>query len=144
MEVSVCLFVCLVLGNCSGVLGFRRATHPAPVDPKHATSTTMLRLAARTRATLLCRSWTRTSSEASGIEQVEGDGKEIAPGLERLARESTMENLQSLGRKTEDAFEDEEDEYEVPNPQTGELFGPKGPEPTRYGDWERGGRCSDF
>ena len=25
-----------------------------------------------------------------------------------------------------------------------ELDGPKGPEPTRYGDWERAGRCSDF
>ncbi len=22
--------------------------------------------------------------------------------------------------------------------------GPTGPEPTRYGDWERGGRCIDF
>jgi len=84
------------------------------------------------------------SSEASVEGHAEGDGKEIAPGLERLAREATMENVQSLGRETKDAFEDEEDEYEVPNPQTGELFGPKGPEPTRYGDWERGGRCSDF
>ena len=26
-------------------------------------------------------------------------------------------------------------------PETG---GPKGPEPTRYGDWEKGGRCIDF
>ena len=25
-----------------------------------------------------------------------------------------------------------------------ELGGPKGPEPTRYGDWEKGGRCTDF
>jgi hypothetical protein len=25
-----------------------------------------------------------------------------------------------------------------------EHGGPKGPEPTRYGDWERNGRCSDF
>lgn len=25
-----------------------------------------------------------------------------------------------------------------------EFGGPKGPEPTRYGDWERKGRCSDF
>ena len=25
-----------------------------------------------------------------------------------------------------------------------ELDGPKGPEPTRYGDWERKGRCIDF
>ncbi len=25
-----------------------------------------------------------------------------------------------------------------------EFGGPRGPEPTRYGDWERNGRCSDF
>ena len=30
------------------------------------------------------------------------------------------------------------------NPITGERGGPKGPEPTRYGDWERKGRCIDF
>nr|CAD7262165.1 unnamed protein product [Timema shepardi] len=30
------------------------------------------------------------------------------------------------------------------NPATGEVGGPKGPEPTRYGDWERKGRVSDF
>lgn len=29
----------------------------------------------------------------------------------------------------------------APPPESG---GPKGPEPTRYGDWERKGRCSDF
>lgn len=27
---------------------------------------------------------------------------------------------------------------------TGESGGPKGPEPTRYGDWEIGGKCVDF
>ena len=25
-----------------------------------------------------------------------------------------------------------------------EIGGPKGPEPTRFGDWEKDGRCSDF
>ena len=25
-----------------------------------------------------------------------------------------------------------------------EVGGQKGPEPTRYGDWEKNGRCSDF
>jgi hypothetical protein len=25
-----------------------------------------------------------------------------------------------------------------------EIGGPKGPEPTRYNDWERNGRCYDF
>jgi hypothetical protein len=41
-----------------------------------------------------------------------------------------------------------------PAPETGdtgapleaprEIGGPRGPEPTRYGDWERNGRCYDF
>lgn len=30
------------------------------------------------------------------------------------------------------------------NPRTGEIGGPSGPEPTRFGDWERKGRVSDF
>jgi hypothetical protein len=29
-------------------------------------------------------------------------------------------------------------------PMPTEIGGPKGPEPTRYGDWERNGRCIDF
>jgi hypothetical protein len=29
-------------------------------------------------------------------------------------------------------------------PPPKEIGGPKGPEPTRYGDWERNGRCIDF
>lgn len=28
--------------------------------------------------------------------------------------------------------------------KSAEKGGPKGPEPTRYGDWERNGRCVDF
>ena len=31
----------------------------------------------------------------------------------------------------------------IPQPP-GEEGGPKGPEPTRFGDWEVNGRCSDF
>ena len=27
---------------------------------------------------------------------------------------------------------------------SGEVDGPRGPEPTRFGDWEKGGRCTDF
>lgn len=30
------------------------------------------------------------------------------------------------------------------DPAGEEIGGPKGPEPTRYGDWERKGRCIDF
>jgi hypothetical protein len=31
-----------------------------------------------------------------------------------------------------------------PAQPAGEIGGPTGPEPTRFGDWERKGRCSDF
>lgn len=48
-----------------------------------------------------------------------------------------------------------EDPAERPDPEAdknketqrqgqGEIGGPPGPEPTRYGDWEKGGRCIDF
>jgi len=33
---------------------------------------------------------------------------------------------------------------EYVNPKTGERGGPRGPEPTRFGDWEIKGRVSDF
>ena len=44
------------------------------------------------------------------------------------------------------------DENEIASSVTSKLVdkkpfeegGPKGLEPTRYGDWEKGGRCSDF
>ncbi|MGH7187548.1 MAG: DUF1674 domain-containing protein [Pseudomonadota bacterium] len=31
-----------------------------------------------------------------------------------------------------------------PDAKPAEHSGPKGPEPTRYGDWEKNGRCIDF
>ncbi len=33
---------------------------------------------------------------------------------------------------------------EANDPKVSEFGGPKGLEPTRYGDWERAGRCIDF
>ena len=35
-------------------------------------------------------------------------------------------------------------ESKPPRAPEREIGGPKGPEPTRYGDWEINGRCSDF
>ena len=32
----------------------------------------------------------------------------------------------------------------APKPMPREIGGVKGPEPTRYGDWEHKGRCTDF
>ena len=33
---------------------------------------------------------------------------------------------------------------QLATPKPREIDGPKGPEPTRYGDWEYSGRCTDF
>ncbi|MBI4967436.1 MAG: DUF1674 domain-containing protein [Rhodospirillales bacterium] len=37
-----------------------------------------------------------------------------------------------------------EPEPAKPAPPAKEIGGPAGPEPTRYGDWEKAGRCTDF
>ena len=48
----------------------------------------------------------------------------------------------------DDVDSDDEDMVPMIDPVTGEWGGPtKGgtaPEPTRFGDWERAGRCTDF
>ena len=36
------------------------------------------------------------------------------------------------------------DSDKTPSEKLREVGGPKGLEPTRFGDWERGGRCIDF
>ena len=55
--------------------------------------------------------------------------------------------VESLADCAEEASADAPtDTSAVPAPETGkaEFGGPKGLEPTRYGDWERNGRCYDF
>ena len=46
--------------------------------------------------------------------------------------------------KAEAAGEKARQEAEARGEGTGEIGGPKGLEPTRYGDWEKSGRCVDF
>lgn len=45
--------------------------------------------------------------------------------------------------KVELKEEEDGDELDL-NEETREVGGPRGPEPTRYGDWEKNGRCYDF
>lgn len=35
-------------------------------------------------------------------------------------------------------------DWDRPETWPAEIGGQSGPEPTRYGDWEKNGRCSDF
>ncbi|NKD44564.1 DUF1674 domain-containing protein [Haematospirillum jordaniae] len=39
---------------------------------------------------------------------------------------------------------DSEPENQQEEASMTEIGGPRGAEPTRFGDWERNGRCSDF
>ena len=54
----------------------------------------------------------------------------------------------SIPNKTQnDTLQDTSDKtIDKPNENQSveEIGGRKGPEPTRYGDWEKGGRCIDF
>jgi len=45
---------------------------------------------------------------------------------------------------TSSKIPDQQAEVDTHKPRPIEVGGPKGPEPTRYGDWEQGGRCTDF
>eukprot|EP00037_Helgoeca_nana_P030218 m.371765 g.371765 ORF g.371765 m.371765 type:complete len:118 (+) comp28134_c1_seq6:150-503(+) len=72
---------------------------------------------------------TTTDDSSSSDEGLRGTGDGVlsepaAPG------EESMKPATSTGGRV--------------NPVTGEVNGPRGPEPTRYGDWENKGRCSDF
>ena len=40
--------------------------------------------------------------------------------------------------------DDKVNKADINTPEPAEKGGPKGPEPTRFGDWESNGRCTDF
>lgn len=57
----------------------------------------------------------------------------------------TLPMTDERGQEVEEAVsEGSETEPAIEPAGPRELGGPKGPEPTRYGDWERAGRCIDF
>ncbi|KAG2485919.1 hypothetical protein HYH03_015363 [Edaphochlamys debaryana] len=58
-------------------------------------------------------------------------------------RQGQGQGQQAAGAAAADGEEEEEDVLK-PNPVTGEIGGPKGKEPTRYGDWDIKGKCVDF
>ena len=54
------------------------------------------------------------------------------------------ENIKQSVAIESNATPDETAGTDEPDKPEREIGGPKGPEPTRFGDWERNGRCSDF
>jgi hypothetical protein len=72
------------------------------------------------------------------------DDTEIKLTPEEIARRATLptdarEALEAADRRRAARLKAEQDQ-----PKAAETGGPSGPEPTRYGDWERKGRVYDF
>ena len=59
------------------------------------------------------------------------DRKPLSPAAQRALAEAEARRQAAAAQAKDEA-------------RAKELQGPKGPEPTRYGDWEQKGRCSDF
>jgi hypothetical protein len=74
----------------------------------------------------------------------EGDTKKTQPTPgqgERVKKEAGTEEHAETARGTAEAATGKPSEGAGGNEEVG---GPQGPEPTRFGDWERKGRCIDF
>ncbi|KAL1314936.1 hypothetical protein AAHE18_16G224800 [Arachis hypogaea] len=76
---------------------------------------------------LLCSYSTQQPRENTVTEQ------EHAPSLSH--KEESM-RTEEQEQEQEQQHDDDDEDGELVNDETGEVGGPKGPEPTRYGDWE--------
>mmetsp|Transcript_4095 Transcript_4095/g.4675 ORF Transcript_4095/g.4675 Transcript_4095/m.4675 type:complete len:122 (+) Transcript_4095:142-507(+) len=66
------------------------------------------------------------------------------PAFKTNLEQKTEEEVATLDGKRLNLKKDGKDSEDVINDDTKEHGGPRGPEPTRYTDWEVNGRCSDF
>jgi len=78
-----------------------------------------------------------TSVTIMGLERVPERGYLIV-GI----RQETDQLIEPSGQSAEPPAEQVDTDQNPP--KAVEYGGPKGPEPTRYGDWEQAGRCTDF
>lgn len=79
---------------------------------------------------------TGSSSDPTPEQANPDEAKSAAPNLDGVQDLTTGSDSDPESTQAE--------EYKAQARERGEFGGPKGPEPTRYGDWERKGRCVDF
>jgi len=72
----------------------------------------------------------------------------MAKGLKSKTHKDRLDRSRKAldGQATDDERrqENQPDPTETPKPAPKETGGPNGLDPTRYGDWEKKGRCIDF
>jgi len=91
----------------------------------------------------------RAGAAQDGTDTATG-GAGVAPKIPDadIASSSSAKSSASAGDRAGDKAGDPpggaRNRERAGNARAGEIGGPAGPEPTRYGDWEVGGRCTDF
>ena len=73
--------------------------------------------------------WETAMTDSPSPPAATAERKKLTPAAERALAEAEARRKAAAASAT---------------PQPKEFQGPKGPEPTRYGDWERKGIASDF
>jgi len=86
-----------------------------------------------TAANRVVQSPTNAPNRSKAINRSYIEGK---TRLESIVSDKTPPNVEPT-KSTEQPMKQ-------PPAQPREIGGPKGPEPTRYNDWEKKGRCVDF
>ena len=72
------------------------------------------------------------------------DGETSAPKSAQNTAETAATTQVATESKPADAAMASDTTHDKPHEKPAEIGGPKGLEPTRFGDWERDGRCVDF
>lgn len=107
---------------------------------RHAAST--WRAASRLHAkSALASGRDKPSKAAKSDSEAEAERQALMAELDRVSA-AALADLPSSSEPVEDLLVESADELAAS--PTGERGGPRGPEPTRFGDWERKGRCFDF
>ncbi|CAL5225655.1 g8513 [Coccomyxa viridis] len=104
----------------------------------------------RSRDSVL-QTWHTNGQTPQAPESKQESGSEATadPFLAHLQQKTEKELFEILRKQQQQpSTQDDGDETSDPVTASGEHGGPKGAyagaEPTRYGDWEKGGRCTDF
>ncbi|CAL8361577.1 unnamed protein product [Boreogadus saida] len=97
-----------------------------------------LQRCAATTTSLLSRSFIRETILSGCPRSVSGAAKDKQPLKKAITPQGRLDTPEEKNPEALKRFPNDV------NPETKEEGGPRGLEPTRYGDWERKGRCVDF
>ncbi|XP_040035381.2 succinate dehydrogenase assembly factor 4, mitochondrial [Gasterosteus aculeatus] len=117
--------------SCASVRGLERKGLPT-------TDMSLLRLCAPARRLVLSKGLATEPNFKGCSRAASGAVEDKEPLKKAKTPQGRLDGPEEASQSALKKFPDDV------NPETKEKGGPRGPEPTRYGDWERKGRCVDF